>query len=270
VYEGTLPAPAHTSSDTGHSEALPTLGQIQTALNRLTRHLALSGANPEDVGGQPAYSVRISPRHDNALLGSVELAWDALHRAPLRIGLYARGNPTPVLELSASHISFGPQAESVFSISPPAGAKVVKLTTSRALTTARHHGRSPSASVTGASAVAGHLPFAMRAPAQLAGRHRASVRLLRVSEHSAALLAYGHGLGTILVLEQASGATKVIQAPSGDGPGLSLPTINVGGVTGQQLQTAIGTVVRFTRAGVTYTVLGSVSGPVADAVARGL
>src|ERR1700693_371267 len=182
VYEGTLPATAHSSSDAGQSEALPTLAQIQKALNRVGGHLAWSGANPEDVAGQPAYSVRISPRHDNALLGSVELAWDALHRAPLRIGLYARGDPTPVLELSASDISFGPQAESVFSISPPAGAKVVQLTTSRALSAARRHGQRPTSSVTGASAVARLLPFNLRSPAQLAGRPRASVRLLHVSE----------------------------------------------------------------------------------------
>jgi outer membrane lipoprotein-sorting protein len=270
AYEGTFPARPVVSSETAHHDGLPSIAQIQKALNGVARHLALSGARPEDVAGQPAYSVRITPRHDTGLLGTVELAWDALHRAPLRIGLYARGNSTPVLQLTAGDISFGPQARSVFSISPPAGARVVRLATSRPRSNRRGPGRSLTSSVTGASAVARQLPFALAAPARLAGRSRASVRLLRVADHPAALMAYGHGLGAILVLEQTGARTKPIQAPSGDGPGLSLPTIKVGGVTGQQLQTAIGTLVRFTRAGVAYTVVGSVPSSVADAVARGL
>jgi outer membrane lipoprotein-sorting protein len=270
VYEGTLPAPSRARSDATPDHGIPSLVQIQKALNRLARHLVLGGAHPEDVAGQPAYSLRISPRHDNGLLGTVELAWDALHRAPLRIGLYARGTPTPVLELSASDVSFGPQDPSVFSMTPPSGAKIVRLTSSRAPALQVKSGRRLTASVSGASAVARRLPFALAAPARLAGRSRSSVRLLRLSGHSAALLAYGHGLGTILVLEQAGNRTTPVRAPSGDGPGLSLPTINVRGATGQKLQTAIGTLVRFTRAGVTYTVLGSVTGSVAGAAARGL
>ncbi len=71
-------------------------------------------------------------------------------------------------------------------------------------------------------------------------------------------------------MRQPAGRSSLIHAPSGDGPGLSLPTIGVHGDTGQQLETAIGTLVRFTRAGVSYTVLGSVPASVADAAARGL
>ncbi len=52
--------------------------------------------------------------------------------------------------------------------------------------------------------------------------------------------------------------------------GSSLPTVTINGTTAQELDTALGTVVRFTRSGVTYTVLGSVTPSVADAAARGL
>lgn len=276
VYEGTLPSMAsHHAKASPDAKAerssLPTVAQIQTELSRLARHLVFSGAIPGDVGGQAAYSVRISPRHDNGLLGAVELAWDAFHRAPLQIGLYARGNPTPVLALSASDISFGRQSPSVFNISPPGGAKVVKLMNADTAQPRGSDRHGHSAPVTGLSAVARRVPFSLSAPAKLAGRARTSARLLSFSGHPAALLIYGHGLGAVVVLEQSGRHSTTVHAPSGgDQPGLSLPTVSLHGVSAQQLQTAIGTVVRFTRSGVTYTVLGSVTAQVADAAARGL
>jgi outer membrane lipoprotein-sorting protein len=270
VYTGTFPSgPAHqhAASDAG----LPSVSQIQTELTRLAAHVLLSEAIPTDVGGQPAYSVRISPRHDNGLLGALQVAWDAQRRAPLQISLYAKGNPTPVLELSASDISFGPQSPSVFAITPPAGAKVVQLMGAQKPSSGSATGSTRLGSATGVSAVASRLPFTLHAPAQLAGRARSSVRLLSVGGKPAALLTYGHGLGAIVVLEQAGTGSRLVQAPSsGDQPGLTLPSVSINGASAEQLQTAIGTIARFTREGITYTVLGSVTGSVADRAARGL
>jgi outer membrane lipoprotein-sorting protein len=273
VYRGELPlaarGTAHRRAGAG-AEAWPSVAQIQAELGRLARHMSLIGG-ATDVGGQPAYTVRISPKHNNSLLGQVELAWDALRRIPLQVALYARGNPSPILALSVTDVSFGPQSSSVFDISPPAGARVVTVTTTGGAVVRRSSTGKPSASISGVSALAGHLPFALRAPATLAGRSRSATRLLRFSDHPAALVTYGHGLGAIVVLEQAGTRTTIASAPSGgDQPGLSLPTVAINGTVGQQLQTAIGTVVRFSRAGVTYTVLGSVSPATADAAARGL
>jgi outer membrane lipoprotein-sorting protein len=274
VYRATLPASLGATEHRAgaSSKSLPSLAQIQSGLNGVAKHLQLSGAIPTDVAGQPAYSVRVSPHQDNGLLGSAELAWDAVRGVPLRVGLYARGNPTPVLQLAATDISFGPQSASVFNISPPSGTHVVSLSV-RA--TARHaHSASRArhqAPVTGVKAVAGHLAFRLDAPANLTGRSRTAVSLVDLSAHPAALVLYGHGLGTVAVLEQRAGHQRTIQAPSGgEGPGLSLPTVSIRGATAQQLETAIGTVLQFTRGHVTYTVLGSVTAGTADAAARGL
>jgi hypothetical protein len=46
--------------------------------------------------------------------------------------------------------------------------------------------------------------------------------------------------------------------------------VSINGVSGQEIDTALGTVVRFSRAGVEYTVIGSVSPRLADAAARAL
>ena len=49
-----------------------------------------------------------------------------------------------------------------------------------------------------------------------------------------------------------------------------LPEINIDGVTGSELATALGTVVTFERNGVSYTVAGSVPPLAAENAARGL
>jgi hypothetical protein len=51
---------------------------------------------------------------------------------------------------------------------------------------------------------------------------------------------------------------------------VELPTVSIDGATASVLDTPLGSVVRFERDGVTYTVLGSVTAEVAEAAARGL
>ncbi len=53
-------------------------------------------------------------------------------------------------------------------------------------------------------------------------------------------------------------------------PSFSLPTVSIHGATGQELVTALGTVLTFNRGGVGYTVLGSVPQVAAEAAARAL
>ena len=281
AYTGSLPA------DTGHKraggrraarDAVPTVARIQTELKRVMQHAKLAPAIPGDVAGQPAYTVRITPKDTGGLIGGAELAWDAAHGVPLRVALYARGDATPVLELDATNVSYGPQPASVFSIAPPADAKLVNVDTQRltASETKKHRGKhGRHREISGVAAVAGHLPFSLDAPATLAGLPRTSVSLVGGSKHPAALIVYGQGLGSVVVIEQAARRSRGSgQSPNtsqgGDRQGLTLPTVQVGGTTATELDTAIGSLVRFTRAGVTYVVAGSVTRSVADAAARGL
>jgi hypothetical protein len=82
---------------------------------------------------------------------------------------------------------------------------------------------------------------------------------------------YGANLGGIAVIEQKGGAPTAAPKTSGDHHhGLSLPTVSINGATGTELDTALGTMVRFTRGGVAYTVVGSVPAAAADAAARAL
>ncbi len=281
VYEGSLPARSGERKHAAMAHTAPSVAEIQSDINRVAQHLGLSGAVPSDVGGRPAYTVTLTPKPATGLLSSVQLAWDAFKGVPLRFAVYAQGDSSPVLELKATGITYGAVPSGIFSISPPAGAKVVKVATPTATAAKSHpkharlHGRGHRAEITGTQAVQTHLSFQLSAPATLAGMQRNNVRLLEFGHKPGALVTYGQGLGGIAVVEQPATAnsSKQLNLANGSGEhahGIMLPTVTVNGTTAQELDTALGSVVRFTRSGVTYTVLGSVKPSVADSAARGL
>lgn len=272
VYEGSLPAghndkrsirsgwTAYAPLHRRKQEAIPSITQIQSYLNKLMRRVGVSGAMPGDIAGQPAYTVQVSPKHAAGLLGDVQLAWDAVRGVPLRFAIYARGDSSPVIELKATDISYGAVPSSDFTISPPSGAKVVKVSAPSGSKRQLREGHAVS-----------RLLFTLVAPKTLVGLPRRSVTRLDWGGSPAAVVAYGQNLGGIAVLEQSASSAGKLTAPSGDhGSGLSLPTVSIDGVTGQELDTALGTLVRFTRGKVTYTVIGSVPPAAAEAAARAL
>jgi len=99
----------------------------------------------------------------------------------------------------------------------------------------------------------------------VAGLPRQMVRLVDAGGHTAALVVYGRGLGAVAVLEQATGPGASHSSPLG-----ALPRVSINGATGQELATALGTLLRFDRGGVSYTLVGSVPAVAAEAAARAL
>jgi outer membrane lipoprotein-sorting protein len=73
VYKGTLPQHSGTSSSS-KDDVIPTVAQIQNDINQFAQDWNLVGPTPRNVAGQPAYKVRVTPKHDGGLLGSVQLA----------------------------------------------------------------------------------------------------------------------------------------------------------------------------------------------------
>ena len=61
------------------------------------------------------------------MIGGAELSWDAVHGVPLRAAIYSSTSSSPVIELAASEISYGPVAGSTFEFTPPAGAKIDEI-----------------------------------------------------------------------------------------------------------------------------------------------
>ena len=273
VYKGTLPA-GGSKTDKAPSDTIPSVAQIQSQLNQLLAHVDIAGPMPRNVAGQPAYKVVLTPKHSGGLLGSVQLAWDASHGVPLGIAIYSTSSSSPVLELKATHISYGAVSRGVFKIRPPAGAKVVRIS-SPAMTSKAHaklkrgkHNAKAAAEVTGRPAVQAHLPFTLADPGSLDGLHQQSVQLLDWGGSPAALVTYGDGLGGIAVIEQT--ASSQSSAGSKTPGGLNLPTVSINNHSAQELPTALGTVLRLSSGGVEYTLLGSVPPAAAEAAATKL
>jgi len=254
VYRATLPANANGS--TGTTSAPPTVADIDKFLSNLAADWTVSGAQPTDIAGQPAYSVSVSPKHDGGLLGSLQLAWDANHGIPLRVGIYAQGATTPVLELAVTDISYGPVATSDVNVSPPAGAKVVDL--SSAGPTGSSGSTTPA--VTGLAAVKAAANFPVVAPDSLVGLPLQDVRLVG---GDTALAFYGQGLGGIVLVERAAGATQ-----NSSGALSNLPTISLDGVTAHELSTPLGSVLEWNSGGTTFVLAGSLPAAAAETAAR--
>jgi outer membrane lipoprotein-sorting protein len=278
VYRATLPKGAQdATTPNDHADEKLTLAKIQKALDELATSWTVSGAEPTSTAGQPTYTVKISPKDDGGLLGAAQAAWDAVTGAPLRVAVYAQGQTDPVLELAATDVSYGAVSDSDVNVTPPKDAKVNDLTPKDATGAGVTHGSAqahakPDATQSLAD-VQRALGYDIAAPDTLAGLPRKAVRVVSLDGDDAALTIYGKGFGAIAVLQHKTGSADNTAPPQGKRGGdraLSLPEINIDGATGNELATALGTVVTFERNGMSYVVAGSVPPVAAENAARGL
>ena len=251
AYEVALPPSS--AQDSG-SQTPPSLDEITNALTQLEQHADVSDAVPGVVANQSAYTVTVSPKEDGGLFGDGELAWAASNGVPLRIGLTAKGDSTPVLELAVTDISFGAVDPADVSITPPSGTKIVELTPPSSSSSAD----SQEEPVTGVDAVRTAVSFPLAAPSSVGGRPLTSARLVG----KGALLTYGDGLGALVVHEAATG--------DGSLPGAvgSLPKVSLNGVSARELATPLGTLLAFDSGGVSFVVGGSMTTNDAEAAAQ--
>ena len=228
VYEATLPttgASGEQGTQTDH--AVPSVASIENALTRLMGAVDLGGAVPTDIGGVAAYTVRITPKHPAGLLGAAEIGFDALHGIPLDVAIYAAGNSTPVLALSASAVSFGPVDPGVFALAPPPGAHIVQIAAPQSSSAQGATVRPTVTAKNGFDAVRAALPFPLDAPATLGGLPRGRVSMIGSRGRRAALALYGSGLAAVAVVETTASSSP--QAPHGGGALGSLPSLQVNG-----------------------------------------
>ena len=244
-----LPVNHHGKPGGATERNVPTMAGIEHALAQASKFAVLSGAIPSNVAGREAYTVHVSPRHNGGLFGELDLAWDAAHAVPLRFAIFPRGSSTAAISLSVTHIRYGAIPARALSLTPPAGTKVVHVhMPSRHAHPAQQAHVAPPA---GAAAVSRAVGFTVAAPKRLAGFPQHQLRAVSVGSHRAALATYGRGLGTVFLLEQrATGSTTPLS---------SLPSVSVAGVKAHELDTTLGSVIQWSRGGVTYTIAGSQS-----------
>jgi outer membrane lipoprotein-sorting protein len=260
AYKFALPANAADAGTSAPSGIPPALSEISAFLTKLSQHATVSDAQPDNVGGQQAYTVSISPKHDGGLLGSAQLSWDALRGVPLRIAIYAQGSSSPALALDVAHISYGTVPVSDVNIAPPAGATVVDLSPKAG---SADSNSKQGTQVTGLAAVQQALSFPVSAPDTLVGLPRKDITL---AGSDSALAVYGQGLGAIVVSERKADTS----ASSGTSALSSLPTVSLDGITAHELATQLGTVIEWQHNGVAYVLAGSLPPAAAEAAAREL
>jgi outer membrane lipoprotein-sorting protein len=257
AYTADLPQDAGTAT-TGTGNAVPTVDEITKFLTDLGKQWTVSGAEPTNTGDQESYTVKVSPTHDGGLLGSAEMAFDALRGVPLKVAVYAQGSTSPVLALEATKVSYGTVPDSDVQVSPPAGAKIIDLSS-------QAQGGTNGAStppVTGLDAVTKAAPFAVVAPDTLVGLPRQDVRLVG---GKTVIAVYGQGLGAIVLVERAPDTGAKDTSPLN-----ALPQVTIDGATGHELATQLGTILTWDRTGVSYVLAGSLPSAAAEAAARSL
>jgi hypothetical protein len=257
AYTADIPKDAGTAA-TDEGSAVPTVDEITNFLTNLSKDWAVSSADPSNTGGQESYTVKVSPSHDGGLLGSAEMAFDALRGVPLKVAVYAQGSSSPVLALEATNVSYGDVPNSDVQVSPPAGVKIVDLSSQ-----AQGGNGSSTPPVTGLDAVTKAAPFTVVAPDTLVGLPRQDVRLVG---GKTAIAVYGQGLGAIVLVERTPDTGGAKQASPLD----VLPQVTIGTTTGHELATQLGTVLTWDRAGVSYVLAGSLPSAAAEGAARSL
>jgi outer membrane lipoprotein-sorting protein len=123
--EATSPSSKAGAEGSAHHEP-PSVAKIEEAISHL-HHVDVSGATPTDVAGQPAYTVRVTPKESGSMIAGAELSWDAVHGVPLRAAIYSTTSASPAIELAATEVSYGQVDGSVFNFKPPANAKVQEI-----------------------------------------------------------------------------------------------------------------------------------------------
>jgi outer membrane lipoprotein-sorting protein len=230
AHEAASPPPAGPAPPDNHE--VPSVAKIQETISHSEQHADVSSATPTDVAGQPAYTVRLSPKEGGSLLAGLELSWDADNGVPLRAAAYSTESSAPAIELAASEVSFGPVESSVFSFTPPASAKVQEVTFANG-------GQTSGSGAPGSSA-----PSDTEKPT---------------------LTTHGQGPATIAVLE-----TKTKPGESTSSTLEHLPKVTINGASASELRTELGTLLTFVRSGVRYVVAGAVPTAAVEEVARGL
>ena len=111
---------------TSSADPLQLARQTLAALDSTTR-VSVSGTI--SVAGRSAYVLSLEPRTDQTLIGRVDLYVDATRWLPLGGAIYPRGAGSPSVSARFTSVSYAPIASSVFSFTPPPGAKVVTVPT---------------------------------------------------------------------------------------------------------------------------------------------
>lgn len=106
------------------SRSLTPAGLADDVLRDLDPSTRITVSNDHTVANRSAYELVLTPRTSATTIGSVRIAVDGKTKVPLGVRVYPRGSATPAIDVAFTSITFADPADTAFSFTPPAGARV--------------------------------------------------------------------------------------------------------------------------------------------------
>jgi len=266
---------------------------IAALIQKLAPNATLSVSGQAVVAGRQTYTLTLTPTSPVTTFGSVRVAIDGHRWVPLRVQVFAKGDGSAILSAGFKKVSFSAISGSLFTFSPPSGATVthkqlgklgmalgapVKGTAGKVgagAGAAAHNAPltlkqakvqapfllTPSSTPAGVAFRGAFVtPTSAKARAAIAGpTAQQATMIAALGKHPTAVLDYGTGFGTVLVVESKTTAAQDAQAQQQLGGQLSMiGKTTVNGMPAIKLQTALGSVVTFRQGDVRVIVAGFV------------
>lgn len=97
----------------------------QSMVSKVEKSSTVTVDGTEQIAGRPAYALVLTPKpSEKTLVREVRVAIDSQLRIPLELDVYANGSTDPALRIGFTDLNVGAQDPSLFTFTPPAGAKV--------------------------------------------------------------------------------------------------------------------------------------------------
>jgi outer membrane lipoprotein-sorting protein len=126
-----LPARTATETPQAVTPQMTPKQAAQQALAAIDPTTKVSVDGTASVAGRSAYELVLQPRDSRSLVGDVRIALDSKTYVPLRVQVHAAGaTGRAAFETAFTSVSFSKPSASVFTFTPPPGAKVSTLSPS--------------------------------------------------------------------------------------------------------------------------------------------
>ncbi|MBO0839932.1 MAG: outer membrane lipoprotein carrier protein LolA, partial [Sciscionella sp.] len=97
----------------------------QSLVSKVEKSSTVTVDGTEQIAGRSAYALVLTPKpSEKTLVREVRVAIDSQLRIPLELDVYANGSADPALRIGFTDLNVGAQDPSLFTFTPPAGAKV--------------------------------------------------------------------------------------------------------------------------------------------------
>jgi outer membrane lipoprotein-sorting protein len=111
-------------SDKAPAETTTPAQLAHELVSHLDPSTRLSVGSSQQVAGRNTYTLVLTPKATDTLIGSVSISVDSATGLPLAVDVSARGQKDPALGVSFTSIDLSKPAASLFTFTPPKGAKV--------------------------------------------------------------------------------------------------------------------------------------------------